>query len=70
MFSTARFFAGKPFTVSIKREPKNSSSPETLIIGAGLAGLAAAAFLKSNNREVLVVEAADEVGGLVRTDVH
>lgn len=56
--------------MSIQREPKNSSSPETLIIGAGLAGLAAAAFLKANNREVLVVEAADEVGGRVRTDVH
>jgi len=56
--------------VSIQREPKNSSSPETLIIGAGLAGLAAAALLKANNREVLVVEAADEVGGRVRTDVH
>ena len=46
-----------------------SSSPEFLIVGGGLAGLSAAGFLQRNNREVLILEASDEVGGRVRTDV-
>ncbi len=46
------------------------SSPEILIIGAGLAGLTAATTLKKAGHEVLVVEADDDVGGRVRTDLH
>lgn len=43
-------------------------SVETLVIGAGLAGLAAAVRLHEAGREVLVLEASDTVGGRVRTD--
>jgi phytoene dehydrogenase-like protein len=41
---------------------------DTLIIGAGLAGLSAAVHLHEAGREIIVLEAADAVGGRVRTD--
>ncbi|RYY19086.1 MAG: FAD-dependent oxidoreductase [Cytophagaceae bacterium] len=40
-----------------------------IIIGAGMAGLACANWLHRAGRPVLVLEAADAVGGRVRTDV-
>jgi glycine/D-amino acid oxidase-like deaminating enzyme len=40
-----------------------------VVIGAGLAGLAAARTLQQAGRPVVVVEASDGVGGRVRTDV-
>lgn len=43
-------------------------SVENLVIGAGLAGLACATRLHEANREVLMLEASDAVGGRVRTD--
>jgi len=42
---------------------------EVAVVGAGLAGLAAARALHQARREVLVLEASDGVGGRVRTDV-
>lgn len=42
---------------------------DVVIVGAGLAGLAAAHHLAGRDLEVVVVEAADDVGGRVRTDV-
>jgi phytoene dehydrogenase-like protein len=51
------------FTMS--QIPKNT---DVVIIGAGLAGLAAARRLTIAGREVCVIEAGDEVGGRVRTD--
>jgi predicted NAD/FAD-dependent oxidoreductase len=42
---------------------------EVVVIGAGLAGLCAARHLVAAGREVVVVEAADGVGGRVRTDL-
>ncbi|GHO45316.1 NAD(P)/FAD-dependent oxidoreductase [Ktedonospora formicarum] len=41
-----------------------------LIVGAGLAGLTCAKKLVESGQEVLVLEAADQVGGRVRTDYH
>ncbi len=41
---------------------------EVVIVGAGLAGLAAATVLADAGRDVVVVEASDDVGGRVRTD--
>ena len=43
-------------------------STDVVVIGAGLAGLAAARRLTIAGREVCVIEAGDEVGGRVRTD--
>lgn len=40
-----------------------------VVVGAGLAGLAAACHLASAGRQVTVLEASDGVGGRVRTDV-
>ena len=45
-----------------RREP-------VIIIGAGMAGLACATWLHRAGRPVIVLEAADGVGGRVRTDV-
>lgn len=42
---------------------------DVVIIGAGLAGLAAAKVLHGAGRDVVIVEASDDVGGRVRTDV-
>ena len=45
-----------------------SIDTETVIIGAGAAGLAAAAELAANGRHCLVVEARERSGGRVFTD--
>lgn len=41
---------------------------KTLVIGAGIAGLAAAQDLKKANHEVVVLEARNRVGGRIETD--
>ncbi|MBP0450732.1 FAD-dependent oxidoreductase [Kitasatospora sp. RG8] len=45
------------------------AAAEVIVVGAGLAGLACALDLTAAGREVLVLEAADDVGGRMRTDV-
>ena len=46
------------------------SSPEFVVVGAGLAGLTAAKVLSQSGREVLLLEKSDGVGGRVRTDQY
>lgn len=46
-----------------------SSPKPTIIIGAGMAGLACATWLHRAGRPVLLLDAADAVGGRVRTDL-
>ena len=53
---------------NFQNQKTNESSPEILVVGAGLAGLTAATVLKKAGHEVLVVEAGDdEVDGSVQT---
>ena len=49
--------------------PAMPSSPDVLVVGAGLAGLCAARRLQARGVRALVLEASDGVGGRVRTDV-
>lgn len=46
-----------------------TSSPDVLIVGAGLAGLCCARELQANGVSFQIVEASDGIGGRVRTDV-
>ena len=46
-----------------------SSPDDVIVVGAGLAGLAAATHLHLAGKRVRVFEAADGVGGRVRSDV-
>jgi len=46
----------------------NNPQFDTIIIGAGIAGLTAAKVLKAAGRKVAILESADAVGGRVRTD--
>ncbi|MFF7587895.1 NAD(P)/FAD-dependent oxidoreductase [Kitasatospora purpeofusca] len=49
--------------------PALPEAAEVIVVGAGPAGLACALDLTAAGREVLVLEAADDVGGRMRTDV-
>lgn len=48
--------------------PLTPKPPSVIIIGGGLAGLAAATHLNSKNIPFLLLESSNEVGGRVRTD--
>ncbi|XP_060192866.1 15-cis-phytoene desaturase, chloroplastic/chromoplastic [Lycium barbarum] len=52
--------------------PNQTSNPKTtgvIVIGGGLAGLAASTRLQADNIPFLLLEASDAVGGRVRTDI-
>ncbi|MFI1018357.1 NAD(P)/FAD-dependent oxidoreductase [Streptomyces sp. NPDC020965] len=48
----------------------NAGTPDALVVGAGLAGLACAQDLRSAGIVVRIVEASDGVGGRMRSDRH
>tara|TARA_B000000441_G_C21745995_1_gene357775 strand:- start:842 stop:1396 length:555 start_codon:yes stop_codon:yes gene_type:complete len=50
--------------------PSPPSEVEFVVVGAGLAGLAAALTLHRAGREVLILERDESVGGRVRTDLE
>ena len=50
------------------RSTRNTDLP-TIVVGAGPAGLTAALMLAERGRPVIVLEAADQIGGLARTVV-
>ncbi|MEX2550883.1 MAG: NAD(P)/FAD-dependent oxidoreductase [Nitriliruptoraceae bacterium] len=47
---------------------RDAGRPDVVVVGAGLAGLTCALTLHAAGREVLVLEAGDQVGGRIRTD--
>jgi len=53
-----------------QQEPGQASDIKPLIIGAGPAGLTAAYELTEHNITPIVLEMADQVGGIARTDVY
>ncbi|RAV33518.1 NAD(P)/FAD-dependent oxidoreductase [Corynebacterium heidelbergense] len=48
--------------------PREKYSADVIIVGAGVAGLAAAGRLQAQGRTVIVLEASDRVGGRINTD--
>ena len=53
---------------SIDGAPRMRRDRTVVVIGAGMAGLAAAANLKKRGFAVVVLEARDRIGGRMRTD--
>ncbi|KAG5029113.1 hypothetical protein JHK87_012627 [Glycine soja] len=58
-----------PSSSSPLQSPPLPKTTGVIVIGAGLAGLAAATHLNSQNIPFLLLEASDAVGGRVRTDI-
>ena len=54
-------------SVEAKDNAAMSSKKRIIVIGAGLAGLAAAKTLQAQGHEVLVLEARDRIGGRIWT---
>jgi monoamine oxidase len=61
--AVAPAFRDRAFAAPLPREA------DIVVIGAGAAGIAAARRIAAANRKVIVVEAADQVGGRCQTDV-
>ncbi|GAA5527025.1 FAD-dependent oxidoreductase [Herpetosiphon gulosus] len=56
----------KPTTTSNSPVPSDST-PQVIVIGAGIAGLAAAAKLQANGYRVQIIEGRDRIGGRIWT---
>ncbi|KAG8368710.1 hypothetical protein BUALT_Bualt15G0074000 [Buddleja alternifolia] len=67
--ATSQYISLDPSTPTKNPSPQQPSNKTgVIVIGAGLAGLAAATRLQAENIPFLLVEAAEAVGGRVRTD--
>jgi polyamine oxidase len=65
-----RLLAGSLLAAGAGYAPRASSAntPDVIVVGAGIAGLAAARLLSQNGRRVIVLEARDRIGGRIHTD--
>src|SRR6201995_1555378 len=61
-FVTTPVLYGRAFAAPLQREA------DIVVIGAGAAGIAAARRIQATNRKVIVVEAANQIGGRCLTD--
>ncbi len=62
--------AGAIASATLPHAAKSSSrNPDVIVVGAGIAGLQAAKTLLAEGRDVVVLEAADRVGGRAFTEV-
>lgn len=61
-------FMGKPAIAQPSPDQTEQTHCDTIVIGAGAAGLAAARTLHDANRSVLLLEARDRLGGRVHTN--
>ncbi|MEO1094067.1 MAG: NAD(P)/FAD-dependent oxidoreductase [Cyanobacteria bacterium J06638_28] len=62
------FLAGVRKSALAQAWPEEQTHYDTIVIGAGAAGLAAARTLQDANRSVLLLEARDRLGGRVHTN--
>src|SRR6201990_3317310 len=61
-FASAPLLGGRAWAAPLPREA------DIVVIGAGAAGIAAARRIMAANRKVLVIEAANQIGGRCITD--
>ncbi len=66
--SRRAFVAGSLSSVSLPAFAALPSNPDVIVIGAGSAGLAAAKTLMAMGKSVVIVEAADRIGGRAYTE--
>lgn len=66
--SRRSFLAGSAAILTGPAAAQSASDTETIIVGAGAAGIAAARRLAAANRRCIVIEAADRIGGRCITD--
>ena len=55
--------------IDVTDQPTLPETSDVVVVGAGLAGLAAARILHEAGRSVVVLEASDGVGGRGRSDI-
>src|SRR5699024_12543596 len=60
----------RPVPPSVEQEPQEGYVTEVAIIGAGMAGLAAARTLSQSGVRCTLFDAAERVGGVVRSEQH